>query len=399
MTGVMFPGQLRSSVAEDTSGREPENFGVLQVRPEERFNRIALLARQIFDVTGAGVALLDGDRPFLKAAVGLASADSAEAAALAQFAVSHPDMKVIEDVPPYDGFGVLAGARPVRFYAGQPVTSPTGVQVGTLFVVHDRPRNFTERNKRVLAKLKWLVERELWHSTELDQAAEVQRKLMPEHPPNIPGYEFAAACVPYRGVGGDFFDWYTTDRGVVMTLGEVMGKGIGAAIVVSVVSTVLRAAGRQYPPAEAVEFADMALREELEATETGITVCLGELTPETGVVRYVDAGHGLMFSLLSDGTVRRPPPELMSLPLGVMPDQKRAEIPMRLMPGDIACIFSDGLLDLYDGTIAAVDALARDARAVADKGPTAIVDHFVRRATDHALSDDVTVCAYQRIRL
>ncbi|HEU5472443.1 MAG TPA: SpoIIE family protein phosphatase [Actinophytocola sp.] len=393
---MTVPRERPSRGTEHAPALELANFGVLHVRPEERFDRVALLARQAFEVAGAGIAMQDGDHSFLKAATGLAALDSAEAETLARFAVSHSDLKVIDGVSPDAGFGMLEKSRPIRFYAGLPVLSAGGTRVGTLFLVDHRSRTFSERDEKLLADLLWLVERELWHTAELDQAAEVQRKLMPEHPPHVPGYEFAAACVPCRGVGGDFFDWYHTDRGVVMTLGDVMGKGIGAAIVMSAACSVLRAAGRQYPPAQAVEFADLALREELESTATMITVCQGELTPETGVVRYVDAGHGLMCSLLADGTVRRPPPELKSLPLGVLPDEKRAEIAMRLMPGDTAFIFSDGLLDLYDSTADPVDAIAQAARAVADRGPQAIVDHFVQRALEHARSDDVTVCAYRR---
>jgi hypothetical protein len=398
MTGVRFPSQLPAGDAAGTVPRLQEKFGLLHVEStEERFERIPHLARRVFDVAGAGIAMLDQDLPSLTAAVGLAPIGSAEAETLARLAVSCPDLKVIEDVAPSAGFGTLANRRPIRFYAAVAVRLPSGNQTGTLFVVDDKSRAFSERDLRLLAELKWWVERAIQQSVELFNAAEMQRKLMPEHPPQVPGYEFAAACVPCRGVGGDFFDWYHTDReSVVMTLGDVMGKGIGAAIVMSVACSILRAAGRQHTPAEAIEFADMGLREELESTETMITVCHGELTPATGVVRYVDAGHGLMFTLLADGTVRRPPAALKGLPLGVLPDQKRMEIPMRLMPGDAAVIFSDGLLDLYDGTLASVDVIARDTRAVADQGVGAIIDYFIRRAAGKKLPDDVTVSAYRR---
>jgi serine phosphatase RsbU (regulator of sigma subunit) len=202
--------------------------------------------------------------------------------------------------------------------------------------------------------------------------------------------------VPCRGVGGDFFDWYRTDRGLSMTVGDVMGKGIGAAMVMSAACSVLRAGGRQYPPAEAVEFADLALQEELEGTGTMITLCHGELNPETHVVRYVDAGHGLMISLRSDGSVRRRPVGMGSLPLGVLPGEKRPEMQFSLEPGEVAVIFSDGLLDLYDGTINSFDVIAREARAVADQGAAAIVDYFAQLANSNVLTDDVTVGVIRR---
>jgi hypothetical protein len=396
MTGVRFPSQPPPSGAVDTRSPDRERFGLLHAGSDDRYDRIPALARRVLDVAGAGIAVLDPAPPSLSAAVGLAEVDSAEAGALARFAVSHSVLKVIEDVRPDDGLGALPAGPPIRFYAGIPVRSPSGAQLGALFVVDHRSRTFSQRDVLLLAEMKWWVERVLHQSAELFHAAEVQRKLMPERPPVVPGYDFAGACVPSRGVGGDFFDWYHTDRGVVMTLGDVMGKGVAAAIVMSAACSILRAAGRKYPPAKAIEFADLALREELESTETMITVCHGELTPSTGVVRYVDAGHGLMFSLLADGTVRRPPAVLKGLPLGIQPDEKRMEIAMQLLPGDVAFIFSDGVLDLYDGTLASVDMIARDARAVADQGAGAIIDYFVERAAGMTLTDDVTVTAYRR---
>ncbi|MFL6143301.1 MAG: PP2C family protein-serine/threonine phosphatase [Labedaea sp.] len=396
MTGVVFPRQLPPSGAEVTQGLDLENLGVLHAGPEERFDRIALLARQIFDVAGAGIALLNGERPFLKAAVGLGPANSAEATTLAQIAMSHSGAHVVEDVPPDAGLGMLTQQRAIRFYAGQPVTSPGGAHIGNLFVVGHRSRTFSERDAKMLAELKWWVDRELRQSVELDQAAEVQRKLMPERRPNIPGYEFAAVCVPCRGVGGDFFDWYTTPRGLAITVGDVMGKGIGAAMVMAAACSIMRAAGRLYPPAKAVEFADTALRDELESTGRMITVCHGELSPETHTVCYVDAGHGLIMAMNADGTVRPRPVGMGSLPLGVLPGERRPQMTVTIGPGEVALIFSDGLLDLYDGTIASLDPIARVVRACADQGAAAIVDHFAQRAKDGVLSDDVTVCVIRR---
>ncbi|HEU5472444.1 MAG TPA: GAF domain-containing SpoIIE family protein phosphatase [Actinophytocola sp.] len=397
MTSVSFPRQLRPSGAEAIQAQELENLGVLHTGPEERFDRLALLTRQVFDAAGAGIAMQDAGHPFLKSAIGLPSTDSTEARELARTAMAHSGTHVVEAVPPSAGYGVLARQRAIRFYAGQPVISPGGTHVGTLFVVDHRSRTFSERDEKLLAELKWWVERELRHSAELDQAAEVQRKLMPENPPHVPGYEIAATCVPCRGVGGDFFDWYHTDRGLAMTLGDVMGKGIGAAMVMSVACNILRAAGRQYPPAQAVEFADLALREELESTATMITVCHGELDPETHRVRYVDAGHGLMMSMYPDGTVRERPTGMGSLPLGVLPGETRPEVAVQIGPGEIALMFSDGLLDLYDGTVASLEVIAREAYACADRGAQAIVDHFAERARDTVLADDVTVYVIRRV--
>jgi serine phosphatase RsbU (regulator of sigma subunit) len=85
-----------------------------------------------------------------------------------------------------------------------------------------------------------------------------------------------------------------------------------------------------------------------------------------------------------------------SLPLGVFPGEKRPETRMSLDSGETAVIFSDGLLDLYDGTINSIDVIARDARAVADRGAAAVIDYFAQLATGNVLSDDVTVSVVRR---
>ncbi|MFB2351640.1 PP2C family protein-serine/threonine phosphatase, partial [Priestia megaterium] len=81
-------------------------------------------------------------------------------------------------------------------------------------------------------------EDELARSSEEERAATVQRALLPKRRPDLPGYSVAGACVPARDVGGDFFDWHATHDGLSITLADVMGKGVGAAIIAASVRAV-----------------------------------------------------------------------------------------------------------------------------------------------------------------
>lgn len=77
---------------------------------------------------------------------------------------------------------------------------------------------------------------------ELAQAARVVAELLPPAPPVIAGFELAAACVSAREVGGDFYDWQLLPSGELsLTVGDVMGKGLSAALLMATVRAVLRA--------------------------------------------------------------------------------------------------------------------------------------------------------------
>jgi sigma-B regulation protein RsbU (phosphoserine phosphatase) len=106
-------------------------------------------------------------------------------------------------------------------------------------------------------------------------------------------------------------------------------------------------------PGEAVNEAAATLHEDLESTGRLVTLCHGRLGPEQHGLRYTDAGHGLMLLVRADGGVHRPPGG--GLPLGNWPDRRWDENLIELRPGDTMLAFSDGLLDLYDGTLTALD--------------------------------------------
>src|SRR4051812_4464370 len=115
MTGVLFPRQLPPSGAEGGRPGKFENLRVVYSRPEERFDRIVVLARLMFGVAGAGIAMRDGDHAFIKAAIGLPPTDSADGDALARLALSATGTKVIEEREPAGRLGVLARQQAIRF--------------------------------------------------------------------------------------------------------------------------------------------------------------------------------------------------------------------------------------------------------------------------------------------
>jgi hypothetical protein len=120
--------------------------------------------------------------------------------------------------------------------------------------------------------------------------------------------------------------------------------------------------GRLHAPADALREAAGALHEDLEETSTLVTLCHAVLRPDDDMVRYADAGHGLMLLVRADGSVHRD--VRGDLPLGVLPGVDWHEAKVVLGRGDVVLAFSDGLLDLYPGTLPhALDALTDADRA------------------------------------
>jgi hypothetical protein len=377
--------------------RALEDLGVLDTGPEERFDRITRLAQHLFGVASASVNLLDKDRQYIKSVHGRPLIDGPRVEAICDYTIRTADTLVVEDVTADERFAAytaVTGAPHVRFYAGHPLEAPGGHRIGTLCLTDERPRRFGPREQTLLRELAEWVQNELTRSAELEQAAEVQRRLLPRHSPQIPGYEVAGACLPSRGVGGDFFDWYCTpDDELAVTLGDVMGKGLAAAIIMATVRAAMRSTARAPGPAAAVAEAAATLQEDLEETGTLVTLCHAWLSPGEGMLRYADAGHGLMLLVRADGSTRRPTGG--GLPVGITADERWDDGGVVMRPGDTVVAFSDGLLDLYDGTLAALDRIVEVVSECG--GAQEVVDRLTAMTRGAGLlDDDVTVLTIRR---
>jgi PAS domain S-box-containing protein len=189
---------------------------------------------------------------------------------------------------------------------------------------------------------------------EAERAASIQRRLLPTTDLQIDGYELAGVCRPAEGdagVAGDFYDWVMSDgRYVDVAVADVMGKGVGAALVMAALRTALRAAPMELSPASRVRFAAESLAGALGLTDDGLFVTLfwGRLDLRSGTLRYVDGGHGYC-------AVRRPNGELLhlserSLPIGIEAGGTFLEGTIRLQPGDSLIVYSDGLVETDERT-------------------------------------------------
>jgi phosphoserine phosphatase RsbU/P len=254
----------------------------------------------------------------------------------------------------------------------------------TAFVVNE-----LARQARLQLKAAELKERA--SATELTRAAAVQRALLPKDGSSLQGFDVAGVCVPSKSVGGDFFDWYPADGGLAFTLGDVMGKGVGAGMIAATARAVVRSAVDDARPTAALERLAACLNTELSEEATFVTLFHARVTPE-GRVRYVDAGHGLTLHVRADGTAERL--YSLDLPVGVDDQLTWNERELALDPGDMLLSFSDGVLDLSDGTLSAVDEVARI--AATSQSATEVANALSARASRQPNPDDVTLVVLHR---
>jgi hypothetical protein len=303
----------------------------------------------------------------------------------------------IEDVdadPDFAGEGLTVGGMPVRYFASSPLHSADGDRIGAYCMAGPVPKKITEFHLNTITELARWVDSELLKYEDLHKISEVQQALLPKIVPPLPGYEVAGICLPAKAAGGDFYDWYPIDGGLGFTLADVMGKGVAAAILAATVRATVRSAARKSNVLVAVERAAEALAQDLGETQSFVTLFHARLEAATGKFSYVDAGHGLTLLVHPDGSHRRL--EGGDLPLGIaLGDHRRSRHQATLEEGGALVTFSDGVLDLYNGSLASVDAVADIVRG--SSSAQEIVDEIARLAhQDGQAADDITVVAIRR---
>jgi serine phosphatase RsbU (regulator of sigma subunit) len=159
------------------------------------------------------------------------------------------------------------------------------------------------------------------------------------------------------------------------------------------VRAVLRATTAHNPPAVAVQTAAAVLATDLDRSGAFVTIFHAQLDVATGIVRYVDAGHGHVFVLRADGTIGEL--STWALPLGVSSDEEFPEGSVKLEHGEVLVIYSDGLTDAQPDLLGSRSRLAAHVAGATDA--VEIVDRFVDRATAAGpLPDDLTIVALRR---
>lgn len=217
------------------------------------------------------------------------------------------------------------------------------------------------------AELNRQREEQLRELRELEIAAQIQRSLLPTEFPESPHWEIHGICESARAVGGDFFDAITGPDGHILVLiADVMGKGVPAAML----SSLLRASARArldlaHDPAQLLTELNRLLAGDLSALSMFITAELISLSPDGTRCTIANAGHSDPLVFAPGDAAAREIRSVGDVPLGVLPDTQYENATVTIDPDAIVCLVTDGLFELED---AAGEMLGMD--ALCDRLPT-----------------------------
>ncbi len=201
---------------------------------------------------------------------------------------------------------------------------------------------------------------------ELATAAHIQRSLLSE-PPAVPGVTCVARIVTCYEVGGDLYDLHLRPDGrLVVVVGDVSGKGMGAALLMSSTLSSARVLYDScHDPAELVTRLNSVLHRSTDAGRF-VTLFVGCLDPATGVLHYCNAGHNPPL-IVGRGEMR--PLDATGIPVAMLEAYPYASATATLEPGDTLALYSDGIPEAMCGLEFFGDPRLADALRVAAATP------------------------------
>jgi len=224
-------------------------------------------------------------------------------------------------------------------------------------------------------------------------AETLQRASLPETLPQLPGVDLHAAYVPgasEAGIGGDWYDAFRLPDGRLgLTIGDVTGRGLAAAVAMGQVRQSLRAAAlTSSQPSTTLETASRLLR--LSDTGAIATAIFGILDPVALTFTYATAGHPPPILVTSDGRAEDLPHR--GAPLGMFHSGGPPDLDVTLLPGSWLVLYTDGLIerdrDAAAGHAALVGALIRAREAQSPDPARAVLEGIL---AERASSDDIAI--------
>jgi sigma-B regulation protein RsbU (phosphoserine phosphatase) len=220
---------------------------------------------------------------------------------------------------------------------------------------------------------------------ELAAARSVQQILIPEEIPSVPGLAVESAYLPAQQVGGDFFQVLpTADGGLLLVVGDVSGKGLPAAMLVSVLVGSIRSTA-EFTSAPAELLAHLNQRLIGRTKEGGFSTAIAALIPPHGPVTIANAGH--LAPYLDGKEVELP----SALPLGIVSGTKYESSQIQLRPGSRLTFYSDGVVEAQNAT---GELFGFERGQQMSTRPAAAIVEAARR---FGQSDDITVVTIERL--
>ncbi len=243
---------------------------------------------------------------------------------------------------------------------------------------------------------------------DLDLARNIQRRILPKQLPEPPGWQCAAANLPFEAVGGDLYDlWMAHQEAgqnprLHIALGDISGKGLPASLMMTQLSAFLRAMADR----RVEDWGRLALRLDARMNEVRdrnryATLFAGSLNPRNGDLRYVNGGHNPPLLIPGNGgPVRRLSPT--GPMVGLLPGAIFREGHTCMEPGDVLLLFTDGLVEAENvagqdlGEEPLIQAVRTDPSASADEIFERILVDTFKHMEGSGFKDDVTLVVVKR---
>jgi sigma-B regulation protein RsbU (phosphoserine phosphatase) len=236
---------------------------------------------------------------------------------------------------------------------------------------------------------------------DLEIARDIQQAMLPSGLYTAPGVETVGMSRPANTVGGDFYDILPIDDGrIVITLGDVAGKGSPAALLMALLLAMLRTlVDEKLEPADLITRLNVQVCRHAPGTRF-ITLFYGVFDPRTGLLTYVSAGHMPPLLLRGDGTCERLTEGGISL--GMFDHSTYTTGQVVIQPEDLFTVYSDGITEAESQAGVPFDEIgletalkASQQERLADVG-AAVVRAVERHTDSHKFADDLTILLLRR---
>lgn len=279
--------------------------------------------------------------------------------------------------------------------------------IGTIQLFTERPRRFTMFEENLVRAIAQLLatsvrndqleferrrSRTLARQVELAQG--VQQRMLPRNSPTIQGIDIAATYVPSQGLGGDFYDFIALEGATGFAVGDAVGKGVAASLLMASVRSSLRAYAHDLYDLDVIlSRVNRALDRDTLDNEFA-TLWYGTIDHKTKRLTYCNAGHEPAL-LLRNGEII--PLDVGGMVTGVLADAEYEKSVIDLKTGDLIVLYSDGVTDAMNehnqrfGREKLEQTLQEIAPLSADQGIALLIQRLSEHRGEREANDDITV--------
>ncbi len=234
---------------------------------------------------------------------------------------------------------------------------------------------------------------------EINLAKKIQTKLLNGKTPTFEGGEVSGTSIPARLIGGDYYDFYPLVNGKIrIVIGDVMGKGIPAAMLMILTRGAFRSAAEStQSPGETLTAMNQALYEDLRNLKSFVTLFCADWDPASGILTFANAGHNIPLLISEEEYEIKALPKISGIMVGGLPNQVYKEESTSLRPNDTVFFYTDGIIEAInkDRELYQIDRLISTLAENKDKTVQEIQDGVIHSIQDFTegvpQKDDITM--------